>query len=134
VEHLRADLERGVTEVREGNFERGIGLLEPATQRMSQAGETASAARGYIYLAMARFELGQEAEAKKAVRQAWSIAPNLQLSGEAFAPRFMEFFKETRNEIEKEQKGSRKKMWLVVIPVVALGVAIGIASSMGGTE
>jgi hypothetical protein len=127
---VRPDVEAGVQQVREGEFERAIATLEAARGQVQASGTKPDLATVDVYLAVAYFELSRTEDARARLEEAWSAAPNLTLNATEFAPRFMTYFEQVRNEIDQRNRKSRKsKVWLVLIPIVLAGLVVGVANS-----
>lgn len=150
------ELEKGVQQVEEGQFEAGAATLDAAVRRLAaQGGRSQDVSRAYLYLAIAYLGLSQEAEAKAKFLAAWRLNRDLILSAQDFPPKIVRFFEEVRREAEAQRvavaspapaatpapapvvapaspaaKGRSKTP--LVIGGLAGAAAIGVAAAAGG--
>ncbi len=93
------DLEKGVRQAQEGDFEAAITTLEPVARRLEAQGSRAPAlGRAHLYLGVAELGLGQEAAARRRFQEALRAHPGLRVTSEEFPPRIVEMFQSVRRE------------------------------------
>jgi hypothetical protein len=92
------DLERGIRQAQEGEFERAVitldGVVRDLKGREGSSGKDLS--RAYVYLAVSYLGLGQEPAARGSFLEALKIDPDLELSSKEYPPRIVKLFEETR--------------------------------------
>jgi hypothetical protein len=139
-----AELQRGIQQAREGNFDAAVITLDGvARQLASQPGRAKQLAQAYTYLAVAYLGLSQEQAAKAKFLEALKADGNLDVSTREFPPRIVQFFEQARKETQPApaapptpapaasapaKKGGSK------LPLILLGVAAagGAAVAAGG--
>jgi hypothetical protein len=96
------ELENGIRQAQEGDYEAALLTLDAAVRRLAnEKGREKDLSRGYLYLSVAYFGLGQQEAAKARFREAWKAQPGLQISASEFPPRIFRFLQEARSEAEK---------------------------------
>ncbi len=132
----------GIRHVDDGEYDAAILVLDAAARRLSAvkpAGHDLS--RAYLYLGIAYLAKGHEASARARFRDALAQARDLEVGPDRFAPRVVEMFEKTREELREslpaaeaaEKKSGGAKVWLIAGAVVAAAGA-GLALSGGGDE
>jgi hypothetical protein len=129
------DVARGVKQVDEGDYDAAILTLDAAVRRLAtERGRQAELGQAYLYLGVAYLAKGHETSAKARFRDALRQVRDLDLSPDRFAPRVIEVFEKTRDEVapkpvERKQGGASK------LPIVIGGIALaagGVALAAGG--
>jgi len=96
-----SELERGIDQVREGDFGEAVITLDDLARRLAEQGDrSALLARTYVYLSIAYLGLSRVETAKATFIEALAVDSDIELTPEEFPPRFMEFFEETTKEME----------------------------------
>jgi hypothetical protein len=91
------DLERGIRQAQEGEFERAVITLDGVVRTLKgRDGASKSLSRAYVYLAVSYLGLGQEPAARGSFLEALRIDPALELSSKEYPPRIVKLFEETR--------------------------------------
>jgi hypothetical protein len=93
------ELETGVQQAQEGDFEAAILTLDGAARRLVAAGNRPrDLSRAYMYLAIAYLGLGQEQSAKAKFLEALKVNRDLELSSKELPPQYLKFFEQVRRE------------------------------------
>jgi hypothetical protein len=101
-----ADLEAGIRQVREGEFDLAIITLDGVVKQLSREGGRArQLARAYTYLAIAYVGLAQQEKAKAQFLEAWKADRGFVLSPKEFPPSVIELFEQAKKEGQAEAKG-----------------------------
>jgi hypothetical protein len=93
------DVEAGVQLVEEGEFEKGIVVLDAAVQRLTGPEKHGQRARAYVYLGIAYFGLAQIEAARERFRAALGEVGDLTLSADEYPPRVVDLFEQARREV-----------------------------------
>jgi hypothetical protein len=93
------DVESGVQLVEEGEFEKGIVVLDAAVQRLTGPEKHGQRARAYVYLGIAYFGLAQIEAARERFRAAIGEVGDLTLSADEYPPRIVDLFEQARREV-----------------------------------
>ena len=93
------DVESGVQLVEEGEFEKGIVVLDAAVQRLTGPEKHGQRARAYVYLGIAYFGLAQIEAARERFRAALGEVGDLTLSTDEYPPRVVDLFEQARREV-----------------------------------
>ncbi len=97
---LDPDLEAGIRQVDEGNFEAGITKLDAVARRLKAAGDKPlQLSRAYLYLGIAHLQLSQEQAARARFAEAATADQNLKLSEYEFPPPVIKVFEEAKRAI-----------------------------------
>jgi sulfatase modifying factor 1 len=95
------ELERGIIQSREGDFEAALGTLNGVALRLAgQPGRANDLARTYLYLAVTYVGLGREPLAKASLQAALRTDPNVAITTREFPPRIYAFFMAARSEAQ----------------------------------
>jgi len=128
------ELEKGISQVREGEFEAAVITLDGVVARLAgQPGRATELARAHIYLAAAYIGLDQEQKARDQFVEAWEADNDLKLSSSEFPPSFIASYeraREARKEKTRQGKGSKLPLLLGGGAAIAGGVAV--AATRGG--
>ncbi len=126
-----AELDRGIRQVRGGEFEAAVSTLDAVTQRLSgQDGQQKLLARTYVYLSIAHLELGQQSKAEELFASALVADPGVSLSEREFSPRHRVFFREALERVTPPGKHGSGK-WLAV-GAGATAASVGAVLVAGG--
>jgi hypothetical protein len=137
------DLEEGVRQAQEGEYDRAVVTLDGVVRRIRQGGGTAAAlSRAQVYLGVAYLGLNQEQAARTSFEAALRTQPSLTLSADEYPPRVVRVFEDVRRSsataaappkapaaAAEEKGGSRKPLILLGAAGVAAG---GAALALGG--
>jgi hypothetical protein len=126
-----ADLEAGIRQVKEGDFETAVVTLDRVALRL--AGDPARGkdrAQASLYLGVALVALDQRESAKARFKEAVELDHDMRLTPDRFSPKVITAFEEARREAAAEaarsapesgkKRGSRTP-WLVGLGVAAVG-------------
>jgi hypothetical protein len=154
------ELERGIAQVREGDFASAVMTLDELARRLAEKRDQPRLlARAYVYLSVAYLGLSQVEAARATFLEALDTDNRIELTPEEFPPRFLTFFEETMKDREAagtttpeekkpedaltatppeaappsvSSKGGSKK-WLALAGAgAAAGVGIALAGGGGG--
>jgi hypothetical protein len=106
-------IEAGVRLVEEGDFEKGIVVLDAAVRQLRGPETGRLRARGYVYLGIAYLGLAQMEAAKERFRAALGEAADLTLSAYDYPPRVVDLFEQARREMRNTPALGRP---LAVVP------------------
>jgi hypothetical protein len=96
---IDAELERGIGQVRQGEFEMAVVTLDAVVRRLSaEPGRSKDLARATVYLSIADFGLGRMDSAKARFLEAHKADKGLSISTKEFPPNIVEFFTKTLSE------------------------------------
>jgi hypothetical protein len=96
-----SDLEKGVRQAQEGEFEQAIATLRAALPQLEE-GPPADLIRAHVYLGVAHLGLGDTASAKASFLDALRVDRTLRLSAEDYPPRVTQAFEEARSALPPE--------------------------------
>ncbi len=100
---LDPELEAGIRQVDEGNFEVGITKLDAVARRLKAAGnKPLQLSRAYLYLGIAHLQLSQEQAARARFAEAAKTDQNLTLSEYEFPPPVIKVFEEAKKGAQAE--------------------------------
>ena len=106
---LDPELEAGIRQVDEGNFEAGIVKLDMVARRLKAAGDKPlQLSRAYLYLGIAHLQLSQEQAARARFAEAVKTDNNLKLSEYEFPPPVIKVFEEAKKGAEAEATAAAK--------------------------
>jgi hypothetical protein len=145
-----ADLQRGIRQVEDGDYDPAIVTLDAAARRL--VGDPARArdlSQAYLYLGIAYIGKGHEAAAKAKFREAVAQIKDLTLSPDKFPPKVIDLFEAARAEARAEnapapgaaptpapaaaaKKGGGGKTILIVGGLAAVGGGVALAAGGGG--
>jgi hypothetical protein len=143
-----ADLQRGIRQVEDGDYDPAIVTLDAAARRL--AGDPARArdlSQAYLYLGIAYIGKGHEAAAKAKFREAVAQIKDLTLSPDKFPPKVIDLFEAARAEARAEsapgpaaaptapvaaKRGGGGKTILIVGGLAAVGGGVALAAGGGG--
>ena len=145
-----AELQRGIRQVEDGDYDPAIVALDAATRRL--AGDPARArdlSQAYLYLGIAYIGKGHEAAAKAKFREAVAQIKDLTLSPDKFPPKVIDLFEAARAEARAQatpapaaaptpapaaaaKKGGSGKTILIVGGLAAVGGGVALAAGGGG--
>lgn len=94
-----SEVEVGVQLVEEGEFEKGIVVLDAAVRRLAGPEKHGQRARAYVYLGIAYFGLAQVEAARERFRAALGEVGDLTLSADEYPPRVVDLFEQARREV-----------------------------------
>jgi hypothetical protein len=124
----------GIRQVKEGDFEKAVVTLDSAVRRLEGRPERERLlVQVLLQQGVALVALDQNEPARARFRRALMIDPKLRLSPDAFSPKVILVFEQTRAELERQHgnggKGGSKA--LVIVGVVAAAAAVGVALAAG---
>lgn len=129
------DVARGMKQVDEGDYDAAILTLDAAVRRLAaERGRQAELGQAYLYLGVAYLAKGHETSARARFRDALRQVRDLDLSPDRFAPRVIELFEKTRDEVATTPV-ARKQGGASKLPLVIGGLALaagGVALAVGG--
>ena len=145
-----AELQRGIRQVEDGDYDPAIVTLDAAARRL--AGDPARArdlSQAYLYLGIAYIGKGHEAAAKAKFREAVAQIKDLTLSPDKFPPKVIDLFEAARAEARAQatpapsaaatpapaaasKKGGGGKTILIVGGLAAAGGGVALAAGGGG--
>jgi hypothetical protein len=145
-----AELQRGIRQVEDGDYDPAIVTLDAAARRL--AGDPARArdlSQAYLYLGIAYIGKGHEAAAKAKFREAVAQIKDLTLSPDKFPPKVIDLFEAARAEARAQatpapaaaptpapaavaKKGGSGKTILIVGGLAAVGGGVALAAGGGG--
>jgi cytohesin len=97
---LDPELDAGIRQVDEGNFEIGIAKLDAVARRLKAEGDRPlQLSRAYLYLGIAHLRLSQEQAARARFAEAARADQNLKLSEYEFPPPVIRIFEEARRAV-----------------------------------
>ncbi len=96
-----ADLEKGIRQAQEGEFEQAIATLRAALPRL-EGGSPHDLTRAHVYLGVAHLGLGDASSAKASFLDALRADRSLRLSAEEYPPRVLRAFEEARSALPPE--------------------------------
>jgi ankyrin repeat protein len=106
---LDPELEAGIRQVDEGNFEAGIVKLDAVARRLKAGGnKPLQLSRAYLYLGIAHLQLSQEQAARARFVEAVKSDNNLKLSEYEFPPPVIRVFEEAKRGAEAEAAAGAK--------------------------
>jgi ankyrin repeat protein len=104
---LDPELEAGIRQVDEGNFEAGIAKLDVVARRLKASGDKPlQLSRAYLYLGIAHLQLSQEQAARARFADAAKADKNLKLSEYEFPPPVIKVFEEAKKGAQAEAAAS----------------------------
>src|SRR5262245_61045644 len=127
----------GIRQVREGDFERAVVTLDSAVRKLEGHRERERLlVQVLLQLGVALGALEQNEPGRARFRRALQIDPKLRLSPDAFSPKVILVFEQTRAEVERQHgdggKGGGSKALVIVGAAAAVtGVALAVS---GGDE
>jgi hypothetical protein len=144
------EIERGIRQVEDGDYDPAIVTLDAAARRL--AGDSTRArdlSQAYLYLGIAYIGKGHEAAAKAKFREAVAQVKDLSLSPDKFPPKVIDLFEAARAETEvaarpaaspapapaapaAAKKGGSSKTLLIVGGLAAVGGGAALAAGGGG--
>jgi predicted aconitase with swiveling domain len=116
------ELEAGVRQVAEGDFETAVLTLEAVRRRFVREGASAALrVRAALHLAVAHVALDQRDAAKARFRDALALEPSLRLTPDRHSPKVIGVFEEARREHEAQARaatasraaGKSRLPWLI---------------------
>ena len=146
-----AELQRGIRQVEDGDYDPAIVTLDAAARRLG--GDPAHArdlSQAYLYLGIAYIGKGHEAAAKAKFREAVAQIKDLTLSPDKFPPKVIDLFEAARAEERAQvapasavaptpapaaasgKKGGSGKTILIVGGLAAVGGGVALAAGGGG--
>jgi len=146
-----AELQRGIRQVEDGDYDPAIVTLDAAARRLG--GDPAHArdlSQAYLYLGIAYIGKGHEAAAKAKFREAVAQIKDLTLSPDKFPPKVIDLFEAARAEARAQatpapaaapsaapaaasaKKGGGGKTILIVGGLAAVGGGVALAAGGGG--
>lgn len=143
------DLEEGVRQAQEGEYDRAVVTLDGVVRRLRQGGGAAAAlSRAQVYLGVAYLGLNQEQAARTSFEAALRTQPSLALSADEYPPRVVRVFEDVRRSstpaapppkapaaAAPEKRGSKKPLILLgAVGVAAGGAALALGGGGGGSS
>ena len=93
------DLQTGIQQAQEGDFDAAILTLDGVVRRLSATGRSPrDLSRAYLFLAIAYLGLAQEQSAKAKFVEALKANRDLELSAKELPPEYLKFFEQVRKE------------------------------------
>jgi hypothetical protein len=93
------EIEAGIRQVQEGDFETAVVTLDDAYRRLSRdTPRSPLLVRAAVHLGMAYVALDQRETAKARFKDALGLDPNLRLTSERYSPKVIAVFEEARRE------------------------------------
>ncbi len=148
---LDADVQKGIAQVDDGDYDGAILTLDNAARRLAaDKAKPNDLAQAYLYLGIAYIGKGREAAAKAKFREAVAQIKTLSLSADKFPPKVVDLFEAAKAEetratpalspapaasgspsasVPEKKKGGSGKAILIVGGLAAVG---GIAAAAGG--
>lgn len=128
----------GIRQVKEGDFEKAVVTLDSAVRKLEGRPERERLlVQVLLQSGVALVGLDQNEPARARFRRALIIDSKLRLSPDAFSPKVILVFEQTRAEVERQHgnggKGGGSKA-LVVVGVVAAAAAVGVALASGDDD
>ena len=107
---LDPELEAGIRQVDEGNFEAGIAKLDAVARRLKAGGnKPLQLSRAYLYLGIAHLQLSQEQAARARFADAAKADKDLTLSEYEFPPPVIKVFEEAKKGARAETASRRRR-------------------------
>lgn len=134
------EVEAGVRQVQEGDFETAVITLEAASRRLAREAKPAGLrVRAALHLGIARVALDQRGAAKTCFKDALALQPALRLTPDRYSPKVIGVFEEARRELQAQTPVTPREGRKVRVPwLVGGGVAVGggvvLATRGGGGE
>lgn len=101
-QNLDADVQKGIAQVDEGDYDGAILTLDNAARRLTaDKTKTNDLAQAYLYLGIAYIGKGREAAAKAKFREAVAQIKTLSLSADKFPPKVVDLFEAAKAEEAK---------------------------------
>jgi hypothetical protein len=113
-----ADLEKGIRQAQEGEFEQAIATLRAALPRLKD-GPPQDLTRAHVYLGVAHLGLGDAAAARSSFLEALRADRSLRLSAEEYPPRVLRAFEEARSALPPEPPASARQPAPAAAPAAA---------------
>ena len=152
-EKLDADVQRGIAQVDEGDYDGAILTLDNAARRLAvDKTRSDDLAQAYLYLGIAYIGKGREAAAKAKFREAVAQIRTLSLSADKFPPKVVDLFEAAKAEetrataspsptpsstasgvIPPEKKKGGGKAILLIGGIAVAGGAAALAGGGGGS-
>jgi hypothetical protein len=149
------EIEKGIRQAQEGEFEPAIATLEGALPRLhARKAPPHDVARVHVYLGVAHLGLGDAGAARASFLEALRVDPALTLSSEEYPPRILRAFEEARRSAPPAPaaaaaptttpatttapattaaaKKGGSKLPLVLLGVGAVGGGVALAAGGGG--
>jgi hypothetical protein len=131
------EVEAGVRQVQEGDFETAVITLEAASRRLLRdAGSSVLRTRAALHLGVAYVALDQRGSAKARFKDALALDPSLRLTTERYSPKVVGVFEEARRERLAEAPAppgrKRSRVPWVVGGAAVVGGGVVLATRGGG--
>jgi hypothetical protein len=149
-QNLDADVQKGIAQVDDGDYDGAILTLDNAARRLSLDKTRATdLAQAYLYLGIAYIGKGREAAAKAKFREAVAQIRSLSLSADKFPPKVVDLFEAAKAEEMRATpaasptpapsgaaagSGAKKGGGKTLLIVGGLAAAGGIAALAGGSK
>jgi hypothetical protein len=135
------EVEAGVRQVQEGDFETAIITLEAASRRLARdSGSSALVrSRAALHLGIAHVALDQRDLARSRFKDALALDPALRLTADRYSPKVIGVFEEARREHEAQARtvspppGRSRLPWVLGGAALAGGAVILATRGDGGT-
>lgn len=134
-----AEVQRGLREVEEGDYDAAILTLDNAARRLAKdPARLGELAQAYVHLGLAYVGKGRDAAARAQFREALLRARDLTLSPDKFPPKVIDLFEATRQDLRRETVAPSpapvKKKGKGGLVLLGAGVAAagGAAVALGG--
>ena len=133
------EIEAGIRQVQEGDFETAVITLEGAYRRLSRdAPRSPLLVRGAVHLGIAYVALDQREKAKAWFKDALVLEPGLRLTTERHSPKVIAVFEEARRESAAQALPSPTARKRSAVPWVVGGVAVAggaaVLLTRGGSQ
>ncbi|HSD27536.1 MAG TPA: hypothetical protein VLL75_09535 [Vicinamibacteria bacterium] len=130
------EVEAGVRQVQEGDFETAVTTLESASRRLVRdAGSPYLRVRATLHLGFAYVALDQRESAKARFKDALALDPGLRLTTERYSPKVVAVFEEARRERQAETPAAPRRRRSRVPWVVGGAAVVGggaVLATRGG--
>jgi hypothetical protein len=151
---LDVDVQKGIAQVDDGDYDGAILTLDNAARRLAvDKTKTNDLAQAYLYLGIAYIGKGREAAAKAKFREAVAQIKTLSLSADKFPPKVVDLFEAAKAEETKataapsptpsssasgaappEKKKGGSKTLLIIGGIVVAGGAAALAAGGGSSN
>jgi len=144
---LDVDVQKGIAQVDDGDYDGAILTLDNAARRLvADKTKINDLAQAYLYLGIAYMGKGREAAAKAKFREAISQIKTLSLSADKFPPKVVDLFEAAKAEESREapapspaptsapekKKGGSKAIFILGGLAAAGGIAAAASGGSGG--
>lgn len=129
------EIEAGIRQVQEGDFETAVITLDAACRRLSRdAPRSPLLVRGAVHLGVAYVALEQREAAKARFKDALALEPGLRLTTERYSPKVIAVFEEARRERAAQAIPASKGHKGSVLPWILGGLAVAGGAAVLATR